>query len=300
MNHIWIIDRFSSITVFYRNYSPIEIDPDLISGLLSALHSFSEIGMKQDKGIESINMSGLTWVYVDDQVYNMLFVGCAGKEVDSQLIRYQLEVIQAAFIKEFDLNPNTWKDSWQGGDATIFRTFNTTTDILMDQWEESSKIKTSAEKIDFLGIFQQILNLFTNIVKNNFGDKIRKKIFDKIYKSFLSIKNSNKISDYECSKLIEYDGNEAWNLVKIELTEIPLFMLENFLLELTASYKEIISNFIYLYKRIIPSGTIKTQSSLSTDGVISEIFPFLMRNWSLLKRLDIEKKLLLLFFPYGK
>jgi len=299
LNHIWIIDRFSSVTVFYINYTPIEIDPDLISGLLSALHSFSEIGMKQASGIESINMSGLTWVYVDDREFNLLFVGCAEKGVDSQLIRYQLEVIKTAFVKEFDLNPETWKDLW-GGDIAKFRSFKTTTDILVNQWSEAEKVKSSAEKIDFLGIFQQILNLFTNIVKNNFGEKIRKKIFDKINTSFLSIRDSGKISDYESIKFIEYDGNEAWNLVKIELTEIPMPILEDFLLELTSNFKDTISNFIYLYKRIIPSGTIGVQSTLATDGVISEIFPFLMRNWNLLKRLEIEKKLLLLFFPYVK
>ena len=229
----------------------------------------------------------------------MTFVGCAEKEVDPQLIRYQLEVIKSSFIKEFALNPETWKDKWQG-DTAKFRKFKITTDILMDQWAEAEKVKTSAEKIDFLGIFQQIFNLFTNIVKINFAEKIRNKIFGAINRSFLSIRDFSKISEYECIEFIEYDGNEVWNLVKIELTEIPMLILENFLLELTSRIKDIISNFIYLYKRIIPTGTIGVQGNLATDGIIIEIFPFLMRNWNLLKKLDIEKKLLQIFFPYGK
>ena len=78
MKHIWIIDDLSSTAVFYKNYTAMDLDQDLVSGLLSALHNFSEVELKH-QGIESIQMSGLSWTYLDSKEYSLLLIGADDK-----------------------------------------------------------------------------------------------------------------------------------------------------------------------------------------------------------------------------
>jgi len=56
MEHLWLIAKESSATIYYRNYTQEKIDPDLVSGLLSAFNNFSEVEL-HGTGIESINMA---------------------------------------------------------------------------------------------------------------------------------------------------------------------------------------------------------------------------------------------------
>ena len=78
MQHIWMIEKNSGTTLFYRNYADIKIDPDLVSGLLLALNNFSEVEMRQN-GIESINMGGLKWCYVHNPTFDILLISADSK-----------------------------------------------------------------------------------------------------------------------------------------------------------------------------------------------------------------------------
>ena len=56
----------------------MNIDQDLVSGLLSALHNFSEVELKH-QGIESIEMAGLTWTYLDSKDIFLLLIAADDK-----------------------------------------------------------------------------------------------------------------------------------------------------------------------------------------------------------------------------
>ena len=58
MKHFWVIYSQSSVSLFYKNYSDFILDPDLVSGFLSALNYFSESEL-DSQGIQSMEMTGL-------------------------------------------------------------------------------------------------------------------------------------------------------------------------------------------------------------------------------------------------
>ncbi len=65
--NVWILDSESGITLLYKPYMDLALDEDLISGLLAALNQFTTYEFQQ--GIESIEMGGLRWSYLEDKEY---------------------------------------------------------------------------------------------------------------------------------------------------------------------------------------------------------------------------------------
>jgi len=63
--NVWILDSESGITLLYKPYMDLALDEDLISGLLAALNQFTTYEFQQ--GIESIEMGGLRWSYLEDK-----------------------------------------------------------------------------------------------------------------------------------------------------------------------------------------------------------------------------------------
>jgi len=168
MKHLWIIDRTQSSTLFYRNYSDIQIDPDLVSGLLSALSNFSETELKQS-GIESVNMSGLEWVYLNDLHLNLMLIAADEKGGSPGVMLARLEVIKNIFVETYHITPEFFKKLV---DVTQFYSFAPTLDLLREQWKQAEKAMDAAALFDIMGVFQQIFNLFLSITKNNFfGEK---------------------------------------------------------------------------------------------------------------------------------
>ena len=76
--NIWILDSESGITLLYKPYMDLPLDEDLVSSLLAALNQFTVFEFH--KGIESIDMGGLRWVYLEDREANLLFVAAGEKE----------------------------------------------------------------------------------------------------------------------------------------------------------------------------------------------------------------------------
>ena len=84
------------------------VNEDLVSGLLTALNQFTIVEFKQ--GIESIEMGGLRWVYIQDKDTNLLFIGADSKQVSAEILRARLDVIRHTFIDQYANDKNRWKD----------------------------------------------------------------------------------------------------------------------------------------------------------------------------------------------
>ncbi|MHA1729403.1 MAG: hypothetical protein ACTSWY_11810 [Promethearchaeota archaeon] len=276
MKHLWII--YETFSVFNRDFSVtgFQIDPDLISGLLSALNYFSEIQLPNRAGIESINMGGLTFVYLIVKDYDLLFIAADEKDTSSNTLRSRLEVIRDSFIKKYDLTPEKWKAEFHGGKSD-FEDFRRTVDVFVAQWKEAEKVISKAETFDLLGIFQQIYNICLNFVSTQDESiKILNDITSKIKNFITDIKNSNEFSDVPEISKINFD-DYSWEIININPTRISPVLLEKILLILTIELRKLM---------IEKFGVIKFNT---------EINPFLLSNWGLIKKLQIDKKLLDIF-----
>ena len=110
--NIWILDSQSGITILYKSYLNLPLDEDLVSGLLAALNQFTIFEFQQ--GIESIDMGGLRWVYLENKKYNLLFIAAAEKNVNSSILKARLKVILDAFVERYIEDEDIWKNSWKG------------------------------------------------------------------------------------------------------------------------------------------------------------------------------------------
>ena len=279
MQHLWIIDNITSTTIYYKNYSQRKIDPDLVSGLLSALHNLSEVELKQE-GIESINMGGLSWVYLDDKIYKILFIAADARGTNPQVLRFRLDIIKNAFFDKYKLTPEKWKEIWKG-DIREFSNFDEIVDLYINQWMEAEKVVNTAELFDLIGVFQQILNLNSNIVKYKFRGRKYSKIISSIHEKIDNLKSIEQFqNDSEITK-IDYNEEKGWNIININPYKVNGENLLKVLLYITKYIKELIIENL---------GKDETVLSFS-----EELFPFLVNNWDLIKKLNLDKKLLNIF-----
>ncbi|MBN2155827.1 MAG: hypothetical protein JW776_07270 [Candidatus Lokiarchaeota archaeon] len=276
LKHLWIIDDLSSTAVFYKNYSAMDIDQDLVSGLLSALHNFSEVELKQH-GIESINMGGLSFSYVDSKSYNLLLIAADDKDADPKTMKFRLERIFDAFIQRYELTPEKWREIWNGN-VSKFIDFYEITDEYISQWKQAEEVLSSAALIDLMGVAQQILNLFTNVIKNVFTSRKEREIHFQILKGISKIlKDPEYQKDSEIQK-ITFAQDFEWNIISINPTKVNGELLNRFLLKIINEIK-----VIFLKYFNVP---------MYYEQMSQEIFPYLISSWSLLRKLDIDKKLM--------
>ncbi|MFW9876055.1 MAG: hypothetical protein ACFFG0_23375, partial [Candidatus Thorarchaeota archaeon] len=171
----------SGITLVYKPYMDFPVNEDLVSGLLTALNQFTIVEFKQ--GIDSIEMGGLRWAYIQDKETNLLFIGADSKEVSGDTLRSRLDVIRHTFIQLYANEKNRWGSKW-AGNVEIYKSFENIIDEYYTQWKQAEHISTVAEFVDMLGIFQQILNLIINVIEGHFSQKKKNKIYKKIDNMF--------------------------------------------------------------------------------------------------------------------
>mgnify|MGYP000986570651 CR=1 FL=1 len=164
MKHIWIIEKTSSRHIFYYNYSKQELDAYLVSGLLSALNTFSESELG-DQGIESIDMGGLRWVYGYYPEPGIMIVAAGDKNSNANLMRARLDIIAKMFVSQYEITPEKLNETLL--EITQFEMFKETLQTLHLQWEEASKIEDVGKLFDLLGVFQQIFIKFIKIINEN-------------------------------------------------------------------------------------------------------------------------------------
>ncbi|GAG66704.1 unnamed protein product [marine sediment metagenome] len=278
--NVWILDSESGITLLYKPYMDLALDEDLISGLLAALNQFTTYEFKQ--GIESIEMGGLRWSYLEDNEYKLLFIAASEKNISSNMLKARLNVIMQTFIEQYVTgDKENWSSVWKG-DTDLFSPFKDVIDEYYTQWLTAENITTIAEYFDILGVFQQILNLLTNLIEAHFPAEKKETIYSQIesmFEHYLSneyVKNNSELSKFSFSRAT------GINIINIDPTKCDMIVVE----------KQIIN----LVRRIVEM--IKKQEGyyVSLHYFIEEnIFEYLISNISLLNELNLFKFLLQLF-----
>jgi len=255
------------------------VNEDLVSGLLTALNQFTIVEFKQ--GIESIEMGGLRWVYIQDKDTNLLFIGADSKEVKSDMLRARLDVIRHTFIQEFAGEKARWQGKWTGN-VEIYRPFEKIIDEYYTQWKQAERITTVAEFFDILGIFQQILNLVINVIEGHLSDKKKNRIYNQIEEIFETYSKLDIVKKNPELSQITFQRKIGINIISINPMNCDMVVVE----------REIIN----LIKRMV--GILKRDEGYFTSlkyFIEENIFDYLLSNFSLLIDLNLFLFLIQLF-----
>ena len=269
----------SGITLLYKPYMDFSVNEDLVSGLLTALNQFTIVEFKQ--GIDSIEMGGLRWVYIQDKESNLLFIAADTKDVSADMLRSRLDVIRNTFIKQYLNDKAYWLNRWNGN-VEIYKPFEKTIDEFYTQWKQAEHITTVAEFFDILGIFQQILNLVINVIESHLLPEKKEIIYNRIEEMFEHYTGHDYVRNNPELSKITFNRELGINIININPTNCDMFVVE----------KQIIN----LIRRIVD--IIKSEEDFysSLKYFIDEnIFDYLISNFSLLNELNLFTFLLQLF-----
>ncbi|MHA2288108.1 MAG: hypothetical protein ACXABG_04905 [Promethearchaeota archaeon] len=278
--NIWVLDSESGITLLYKPYMDLLLDEDLISGLLAALNQFTTYELKE--GIESIEMGGLRWSYLEDQDSNLLFVATSEKDISSNMLKARLNVIKQTFLEQYvSKDLEGWKNLWKGN-TELFNPFKAVIDEYYSQWLTAENISTIAEYFDILGVFQQILNLLINVIEGHFTADKKEVIYQQIESMFSNYLNHQYVqSNPELSK-ISFNPVSGINIINIDPTNCDMLVVEKQIINLIRRITEMIKNEEGYY--------------VTLHYFIEEnIFEYLISNISLLNELNLFKFFLQLF-----
>jgi hypothetical protein len=278
--NIWILDSESGITLLYKAYMDLPLDEDLVSGLLAALNQFTVFEFQS--GIESIDMGGLRWVYLEDKELNLLFIAASEKNVHGDMLKARLNIIMQTFIEQYVKgDKEEWKKLWKGN-TDLFTPFKEVIDEYYSQWLTAENITTIAEYFDILGIFQQILNLLINVIEGHISPLKKEKIYRQIEKMFENYSKHDYVKTSSELRKFHFDKNSGINIISIDPTKCDMLVVE----------KQIIN----LIRRIVELIKKEQGYRASLQYFINEnIFDYLISNISLLSELNLFKFLLRLF-----
>ncbi len=279
MKHFWIINKISSTNLVYKNYSDFIIDPDLVSGLLTALNSFSEVELKAN-GITSIHMGGLKWVYSDQKDMNLMLIAADKTEAKTVVMRARLEVIFKMFIEKYAIAPEQMRKTLI--DISRFEDFNEELDMLHSQWAQAEAIVTggAALMFDLLGIFQQIYTAFHNIFQYSFFSTDYDNTIIEVKTILENMKESPEFQKYPELQKITFDGF-GWNVINLNPMILETSVLKRVLIMLTLHLNNIITN--------------KLSKSSKFNAFSKAIFPLLQEKYDLLVSLGILQTLMQIF-----
>jgi len=278
--NIWILDSESGITLLYKPYMDLSIDEDLISGLLTALNQFTTYELKE--GIESIEMGGLRWSYLENRESNLLFVATSEKDISSNMLKARLNVIMQTFLEQYvSKDLEKWKNLWKGN-TELFNPFKDVIDEFYTQWLTAENITTIAEYFDILGVFQQILNLLINVIEGHFPSDKKERTHDQIEAMFANYLNHKYIKNNPELSKISFSSVTGINIINIDPTNCDMLVVEKQIINLIRRITEMIKSEEGYY--------------VTLHYFIEEnIFEYLISNITLLKELNLFKFLLQLF-----
>ncbi|TFG17214.1 MAG: hypothetical protein EU531_04050 [Promethearchaeota archaeon] len=269
---IWILNSESGIKLLYKSFLRTDADEDIVSGFLSAFYHFSMVEFHEE--LESIEMGGLRWIYILEPEFNLLFVAADTKNIKTEMLMGKLNVIRKAFIKEYEEILTKRKKSWEG-DLNVFTPFLKVIEDYNTQWHEMESVAHVADYFDILGIFQQLLIMFHNILENRMYSKSKIEIIDLIEKRYKAVGNKKKFKDQEELKNISFSKDSWFNIIDINLIkcdkELVLDYLEIILKEIINAFKKVKGdNLCYKY--------------FNEEG----IYAYIYNNMKLLKDLKLD------------
>ena len=278
MKHFWIINSYSSVALFYGNYSDFILDPDLISGFLTALNSFSEVELKSH-GISSIIMGGLSWVYYDPRDYGLLLVAADDVKSNTEVMRSRLQVILKMFVKKYKITTKSMKSLI---DQSKYVDFKETIDILESQWEQAQTILEGGAALifDLLGVFQQVFNQFNNIVQTTFFKEENEKVMNAIGEMLENLNNMPEFKENPELSNISFDEH-GWDIINLNHLNIDLGVLKRTLILITIHLNNVIRENLTDYGRM--------------KVYMENLFPYIMTQYELLESLGILHDLFRIF-----
>lgn len=255
----------------------MNIDPDLVSGLLGAFNNFSEMELS-GLGIDSINMGGLQWVYLNNISLNMLAVAGERKGAgNADLMRARLEVVMNAFINKFQITPEIMEGS-AASYVKEFHEFDKDLDDLQDQWSMAESVTNAGELFDMLGVFQQVLNLFNLIIQNNCERETCVAIMDELKTYATKLDTYFDIQQYPEFQNISFDEQlGGWTVITLDPTKLRKDVLKKGLFAIIKHVKTVLINNLGMQWVI--------------DAISKEILPYILSSWDLLEILDLIKPL---------
>ncbi len=280
--NVWIVDSESGVTILYKDSLGLEIDEDLVSSLLTALNLFSKHELDQS-GIESIDMSGLKWVYSHAPEFTLLFIAADKKETHAEILRSRLIVIKKDFLSHYAKTSSEWKEKWKGL-VKPFKSYGDQIDEFMVQWKETEKIESYGILFDSLGVFQQILNICATVIEKYISGFRKERIYRNIenfYSRFIEAIQSDK--DKELSK-IKFSKEHDWNILNINVSIADPQTIPRVFLDIVKMMK----NFIFY----------ELGNEKALDAFSEELYPYLLNNWNQLQQLNLEKPLFSIFLNY--
>lgn len=269
----------SGITLVYKPYMDFPINEDLVSGLLTALNQFTIVEFKQ--GIESIEMGGLRWVYISDKDTNLLFIAADSKDVTAETLRARLDVIRYTFIQQYAHKGNRWGTKW-AGNVEIYKPFENVIDEYYTQWKQAERITTVAEFFDILGIYQQILNLVSNVIEGHLSEERKEIIYVKIEQMFKHYSDLEIVKKNPELSKITFERRVGFNIINIDPMNCDMFIVEKQILGLIRRIVEILKE---------EEGYFPSLKYFIKEN----IFDYLMSNFNLLNDLNLFTFLLQLF-----
>lgn len=269
----------SGITLVYKAYMDFPVNEDLVSGLLTALNQFTIVEFKQ--GIESIEMGGLRWVYIQDKETNLLFIAADLKTTRADILRARLDIIRVTFIQEYASEKSRWQGKW-AGNVEIYRPFEKIIDEYYTQWQQAESVTTLAEFFDILGIFQQITNLTINIIEGHVSEEKKQIIYEKIEKTLEDNANLEIFKENPDLNNITFEKAIGFNIISIDPMSCNMIVTQKYLKKLIEQTIEILKaeeNFFPCLKYFY----------------MENIFDYLLSNFDLLLDLNLLTFFLKLF-----
>ena len=269
---IWILNSESGIKLLYKSFLKTDADEDIVSGFLSAFYHFSMVEFHEE--LESIEMGGLRWIYILEPKFNLLFVAADTKNIKTEMLMGKLNVIRKAFIEEYEETLTVRKKSWEG-DLNVFVPFLKVIEDYNHQWEEMESVAHVADYFDILGIFQQILIMFRNILENRMYTKSKNEIIELIEKRYNALGNRKKFKDQAELKNISFSKDSWFNIIDINLIKCEK--------ELVLVYLEIILKEIINVLRKVKGDNL-CYKYFNEEG----IYAYIYNNMKLLKDLNLD------------
>lgn len=269
----------SGITLLFKSFMDFSVDEDLVSGLLAALNQFTVVEFKQ--GLESIEMAGLRWVYLEDKESKLLFIAADTKDISTAMLRARLTVIKQSFLQTHVKDGKKWAQEWNGN-VERYQEFKKTIEEYYTQWVQAETVTTIAEFFDILGIFQQIFNLLMNIVEAHVSPENQENIFQHLETMFINYKNRDYVkNDPELSK-ISFNRTSGFNIISINLNNCDMMVVEKHIITIMKVVVDIIK------------GVVSPRDCISFF-IEENIFDYIISNFKVLNELNLAEFFLRLF-----
>ena len=168
MKGFWIL-RTSGQPIYHKNFGTIEIDEHLFSGFLSAMMSFvkSEVGV--EKGIESMDMGDIRFVYLSIP-FGLIFVIAGDKRYEVTLYNKYLADLKNFFLDKMEEEVWTFFfKNWKRGELDFFaKRMDKDIDKLTTKWE-IELITEMSNKEHLLKIYEDLINTTVTSYLDVFG-----------------------------------------------------------------------------------------------------------------------------------